>query len=288
MRSTTTPPKGGSSPQRGKQQRGKPRGGATPPRGKPRPTTGASKSGTARSGSAQATGKPRAAASTRANAAPRAAGTPRGPGQARQQDRATFRRRRLIVLTVLLVLVAGIVIGVRAGMGALAAADDVLPRAISTTPVVPRDPDDAPTGPPTEEELANPVDCRPSAIELTLDLPNSLKEGATTSVPVAVTNTGQVPCLVDVGARVQLVIYSGEDRVWTSQHCSNMGQRRVLLDVGGEDTMTFRWGGSRSASGCPSDQPVATAGTYRAVVTLVGAGDDPETLAETEATFTVK
>lgn len=191
-----------------------------------------------------------------------------------------------MALTIVLVLVAGIAIGVRAGLSALASADDMLPRAISTTPVVPPDPDDAPTGPPTEDELANPVDCRPSAIGLTLNAPGSVKEGATTSMPVAVTNTGQVPCLVDVGARVQLTIYSGDDLVWASQHCSGAGDRRILLDIDGEDTTSFRWNGKRSASGCPGEQAVAKPGTYRAVVTLVGA-DGEETLAEIEENFTI-
>ncbi|WP_420111033.1 hypothetical protein [Pseudactinotalea sp.] len=290
MRSTTTPPKGGSSPQRGTSQRAKARPGASQARGKPRPAAGKSGASAAgprgASGAAKATSTARNAAGARSQAR-RGPRTPQGSGTATQQDKARFRRRRLTVLTILLVLVAGIVVGVRAGVNALAAADDMLPRPISDTPVVPPDPDDAPTGPPTEEELANPVDCRPAAIELTLDMPNSVKEGAATAIPVTVTNTGQVPCLADVGSRIQLVIYSGDDQVWTSQHCSNAGERRVLLDIDGEDSASFRWNGSRSASGCP-DQAVAKAGTYRAVVMLLGGGEDPATIAETEATFTVK
>lgn len=250
-------------------------------------TTGTPKNGSARAGTAGGTKRAgtKTMAARRTTAARATAGT-RPVGKASQHDKATFRRRRLVALTILVVLVAGIALGVRAGMSALDAADDVLPRAFSTTPVVPRDADDAPTGPPTEEELANPVDCRPSAIGLTLDLESStLEEGATTSFPVTIANTGQVPCLVDVGSRIQLSIYSGDDLVWTSQHCSSAGDRRILLDIGDEDTASFRWAGSRSASGCPGDQPVAKAGTYRAVVALVDA--DGETLAETKETFTI-
>lgn len=199
-----------------------------------------------------------------------------------------FRRRRLVALTILLVLVLGAVVGFRAAVGAFAAADDVLPRELSATPIAHPDPDDEPTGPPTEEELANPVDCRPSAIELTIGMGKEVVSGATTSMPVTVSNTGQVPCLLDIGgAQVELTIYSGDDLVWTSQHCSTLGDRRILLDVGGADTVSFRWTGSRSAEGCPGDQSVAGAGTYRAVVTLVSAGDAPEQVATVEQAFTV-
>jgi hypothetical protein len=194
----------------------------------------------------------------------------------------------LLALTLLLVLAVGIVLGVRAVTGALAADDEILPRLVSPTPIAHESLDDAPTGPPTEEELANPVDCRPSAIGLTIGLASTtVAAGATTPVPVTVTNTGQVPCLVDVGAQLVLTIYSGDDLVWTSQHCAAGGARRILLDIGGEDVTSVRWAGTRSAEGCPADQPVAAPGSYRAVVTLVSAGDAPETLATVEQAFTV-
>lgn len=201
-----------------------------------------------------------------------------------------FRRRRLVVLVGLLVVVLAAVLGIRAAIGAIAHADDTLPRDVSTAPVLPPDPDDEPTGPPSEEELANPVDCRPHAVDLSIEMAaTTIKEGASTPMPVTVTNSGQVPCLLDVGgAQIALAIYSGDDLVWTSQHCSTRGDRRILLDVDDQDTISFRWTGARSATGCPEDQPVAGAGTYRAVVTLLTADEQPEEIATVEQPFTVK
>jgi len=209
-------------------------------------------------------------------------------GKAPRPGRATYRRRRLLALILLLALAVGVAFGVRAAADAIAAADETLPRLVSSTPIAPEDLEDAPTGPPTEEELANPVDCRPSAIGLTVDLASAtVAAGATTAMPVTVTNTGQVPCLVDVGARLVLTIYSGEDMVWTSQHCASGSARRILLDVAGEDATSFRWTGTRSAPGCPAEQPVAAAGTYRAVVTLMNADEAPEPIATVERAFTI-
>jgi hypothetical protein len=182
----------------------------------------------------------------------------------------------------------GVAFGVRAATDALAAADETLPRLVSSTPIAAEDLEEAPPGPPTEEELANPVDCRPSAIGLTVDLASTtVAAGGTTAMPVTVTNTGQVPCLVDVGAQLVLTIYSGEDMVWTSQHCASAGARRILLDVASEDVTSFRWTGTRSASGCPDGQPVAAAGTYRAVVTLMSVDEAPEVVATVEQPFTI-
>lgn len=209
-------------------------------------------------------------------------------GLSHTPDPAVFRRRRLLALTILLVLVAGVALGAQAVMRAIDAADDVIPRTVSTAPITPVDVDDEPTGPPTEEELANPVDCRPAAVDLAIGMGTTAVAGATTAMPVTVTNAGQVPCLLDIGgAQIELTIYSGEDLVWTSQHCSTLGDRRVLLDIGAADTVAFRWTGTRSAPSCPGDQPVAGAGTYRAVVVLETAGESPEQVATVEQVFTV-
>lgn len=186
-------------------------------------------------------------------------------------------------------LLTGLALGVRAAYLAItaAAADDPV---TVDTPEVTSAPEDAETtGPPTDDELANPVDCVPGAVAVSVGLPSStLARGASTSLPVTVTNTGPVPCLVDVG-RAQLVveIHSGDDLVWSSQHCGR-GERRVLLDIDGEDVTTFEWDGHRSWPSCPAKRPVAEPGTYRAVVTLTSAEGGGSELATTESVFTVR
>lgn len=188
------------------------------------------------------------------------------------------------MLIVLLVLVAGGVIGVRSAVAAVG--DQEAPPRTVTGEI---DPDaGGPTGPPTEWEMANPTDCRSDAVDVAVEMTRStVAQGATTKLPVTVTNTGQVPCLLDVGtAQLVVTIYSGDDKIWDSRHCSGDSDRRILLDVGGSDARTVTWHGVRSDTGCPDDPKKAKPGTYRVIATLLD--DNGDRLTRSEETFTVK
>ena len=79
------------------------------------------------------------------------------------------------------------------------------------------EPTEESTGP-DEEALANPVACQPDAVSVELGLSGGeVPAGSRVEVPVTITNTGQVPCLLDVGnASLELVVSSGADTVWTT------------------------------------------------------------------------
>jgi hypothetical protein len=89
--------------------------------------------------------------------------------------------------------------------------------------------------------------------------------GAGTRLVLTVRNTGTVPCTRGLGqGAVELVVTSGEDRVWSSDDCAPGGDEGVVeLAPGDVQTARATWPGTRSAPGCPPDQPVAQAGTYR-------------------------
>ncbi|MPV50450.1 hypothetical protein GCG21_10635 [Pseudactinotalea sp. HY160] len=196
----------------------------------------------------------------------------RGGAPSGRPDAATFRRRRLTVGLLALVLVAGLVIGGRALWGIVGGDRAGSADAGGSTPATP-------TGP-TEEELANPVACAAGALEVSIDLTgDTLRHGAGSDFPITVTNSGQVPCLVDLGyAGFELALFSGGDRVWTTADCH--GERpehqEYLFDLGYSQTTTIPWQGRRSAPDCAKDQNFADAGTYRARVTLhpVSRGED--------------
>jgi hypothetical protein len=232
-------------------------------------------------------GKPRAS-DARSRTGARASGTARPVGKPHGTNEATFRRRRLMVLVVVLVLVTGVVIGVRSAVAAvgdaIGAAEEPLPRTLGE-PIAQGGGDQG--GPPTAYELANPVACRPDALEIGVALSSaSVKKGATTQVPVTVTNAGQVPCLLQVGtAQVVLTIYSGDDKIWDSRHCGGGGDQRLLLDIGAADETMFTWHGVRSNADCPAKPASAKPGTYRVIATLLDA--DAERIARDEKTFTI-
>jgi hypothetical protein len=154
-----------------------------------------------------------------------------------------------------------------------------------TEPATDTTPDPA-TGTPDEDALSNPVGCLPAAVGLTLTpAAASTAAGSGLGAAVEIVNAGQVACLLDLGAgSLTLDVYSGEDRVWSTQDCpAAAAALPVLLDVGAGQSASFTWPGTRSAAGCPGGQPVAGAGTYRIVLALTTDGG-PVT---TEQAFTV-
>lgn len=145
-------------------------------------------------------------------------------------------------------------------------------------PPVELDPEPTATAPvgPTEEDLANPTECATEVLEVAVALAaDSLPAGQAANIPVTVRNTGEVPCLLDVGREsVTVTITSGDDQVWVSTHCGAglPSERRILLDVDAADTTVVAWSGTRSAPGCPGDQPATTSGTYRLYAEVLAGG----------------
>lgn len=184
--------------------------------------------------------------------------TQQAGGRARPDPR-TFRRRRLVVLVILVLLLGGISVGVWA----------LKNRFFPAAPATPEPAAVEPSGP-TEEDLANPTDCDAGALMVSIDLAaDSLPAAQPTNLPVTIRNTGEVPCLIDASAEaITLSLTSGDDTVWSSDHCGAglPPGRRLLLDIDAQDTSVVSWPGTRSEPGCPGDQPGAEPGTYRANV----------------------
>lgn len=186
------------------------------------------------------------------------------------------------MLSLALLLVAALGVGGYVGVRALIGVVGDLTASEGPTTTTEPSPGATPTEV-TTEQLANPVACEPDAVRLTAGLPDGgLRAGQETRVPVTVTNTGEMPCLVDVGpAGLRLELESGDDLVWSSEHCADPeSSRPLLLDVGAEEGATVTWPGTRSAQGCPSDQGPAEPGTYAltAVLDLGADVTDTETL----------
>ena len=80
-----------------------------------------------------------------------------------------------------------------------------------------------------------------------------------------VTNTGTTPCARDLGqAAVELLVVSGDDRIWSSDDCAPGGEAALtVLQPGQAETSTVTWPGTRSEPGCQGDDEPADAGTYR-------------------------
>lgn len=134
-----------------------------------------------------------------------------------------------------------------------------------SVPPTPADQDEEPDA----HALANPVQCHGEALDLTIDTDGRTHDGgAPVPIRVAVTNTGAVPCLVDMGHEEMMVtITSGADEIWQSEDCPRgAGERRLLLDIGADAAHTITWPGERCGGGTAGE------GTYRLAVELTATG----------------
>jgi len=128
---------------------------------------------------------------------------------------------------------------------------------------------------PSEEPEGGVPACAPAQLALAATPgAQSFPAGVDPTFEIAVTNSGPEPCLVDAGdGQREVLITSGDDRVWSSRDClAAEGQERTLLLAGGQSDVTqLGWSRERSAQGCADGLPSPGAGTYAVTVTLGGA-----------------
>ena len=91
--------------------------------------------------------------------------------------------------------------------------------------------------------------------------------GARPVLRLGVRNSGPVPCTRALGSgAVELLVFSGRDRVWSSDDCNPGGEQgEVLLQPQELRSITVTWSGRRSRGGCPAGAAVVEPGTYRVV-----------------------
>lgn len=170
---------------------------------------------------------------------------------------ATYWRRRAVVALALL-----LALWLLARLAGSLGGDDTLAPAAAPSPSSP-----APSSrPPTPSPSPAPGPCGDDVLEVRATAAaEDVAPGARTALTLSVRNTGPVPCVRALGqGAVELLVTSGEDRVWSSDDCAPGGvTEQVVLAPGEAREARATWPGTRSAPGCPPDQPVSPAGTYR-------------------------
>jgi hypothetical protein len=93
----------------------------------------------------------------------------------------------------------------------------------------------------------------------------SYRPGASPQLTVGVRNTGAATCTRDLGsAAVELLVLSGDDRIWSSGDCTPESDSDLRTLAPDEATTTsVTWDGRRSRPGCTGDREPARPGTYR-------------------------
>lgn len=76
--------------------------------------------------------------------------------------------------------------------------------------------------------------------------------GKTPIFSLKVTNSGSVPCEINLGTnQMEFLVTSGNDRVFSSKDCQDGGQDLVkVIPPGATETANFPWARTRSLPGC--------------------------------------
>lgn len=97
----------------------------------------------------------------------------------------------------------------------------------------------------------------------------SYATGESVRFTLTVRNTSARTCTRDVGPGARLyVVISGSDRIWSNLDCARGAAAVTTLPAGASKAFSVTWSGVRSAPGCPTGQPAASAGTYRLTARL--------------------
>jgi hypothetical protein len=176
----------------------------------------------------------------------------------------TYWRRRAVVGLLVVALVAGLV-WLLGGRG-----DDTLEPGERSTADPTAEPtagsDESDAGPKAEPTAEPAAACADDVLEVEAVSESAEQPaGASARLTLTVRNTGPVPCRRGLGqGAVELVITSGDDRIWSSDDCAPGGDEgEVVLEPGASQSARATWPGTRSAPDCPPEQAAAAPGTYR-------------------------
>jgi hypothetical protein len=118
-----------------------------------------------------------------------------------------------------------------------------------------------------------PSRCGPGQLRPTLTGKQLLKPKQVNTFSLSLMNTGAATCLVDVtAANFELKIYSGRDRIWSSDDCST-SVKTIHQNLSTQKSVNWQlaWNGRRSRKDCQSRMEIPKAGTYFATAQLLGA-----------------
>lgn len=204
---------------------------------------------------------------------------------AHRHSAAVYRRRRLVALIGIIVVLLGLGAGAWAVIAQPWASATPTPTVSSAAPSVDPaespDPTVEPSADPTEpaaEETPGIAPCQAAAITVEAVTSDAYASGENPQFSIALTNTGDEDCTINVGTNTQqFTVMSGEDVWWRSTDCQQEPSAMVVTLAAGQ-TVTSKepvvWDRTRSATNtCEStDRPRAAGGgaSYHLTVSIGG------------------
>lgn len=179
-----------------------------------------------------------------------------------------YKRRRQVVALLALLLIGGLVWAAIAIAGVFRGNE-----APAAAAVDPASTASSPSAAPTASASASPTPsatptkpvCNPASIEVTGS--TDAETYAADQSPVlslTVSNTGDVPCPVNVGtSQMEFLITSGEDRIFSSRDCQEGAEDlEVTIEPGESETARFTWERVRSTPECTEVDAAPGPGQY--------------------------
>ncbi|MGO2111623.1 MAG: hypothetical protein ACTH31_08425 [Pseudoclavibacter sp.] len=211
---------------------------------------------------------------------------------------SVYRRRRITVAVIAIVVIAFVWWAIAAVAGAVSGNADANATPVATTAAeataaagaTPSEPPET-TAPASDDADATdsptptptgPQDCAADTmiVEAFTDA-SSYAEGAQPQLTLRVTNAGESACVMDIGTATQVyTISSGADQIWTSTDCQENPTNEVVQIEAGQslDAPAVSWVRERSApETCDGERPAAVAGgaTYNLTVSIGGFTSGP-------------
>ena len=185
---------------------------------------------------------------------------------------SVYRRRRITVAVIALLLVGLLAWGVSAGISALRG--DQEDTGTATEP--PRET----TQPQPSAEAQQPDGmCSDTQVEVSAGTDaNSYTADKNPVLILGVKNASDTPCKLNVGTSQQeFLVMSGADRIFSTSDCAEQGED-VILEIapGQEESARFTWQRERSAPGCKAVNVQPRPGTYRFTAVLGGIESAPK------------
>jgi hypothetical protein len=197
-----------------------------------------------------------------------------------------YRRRRIAVLLLALLVIAGVVwlVIAQPWRGLVGALAGPAPASTSTasapvqTPAPAPSASPTPTPTPTSTEPPKPQPCDPEVIDLVPVVHGETFETKPVTLSIRLTNTGPVDCTLDVGTSKQrFVITSGKDTWWRSTDCQSKPSDMVVTLAAGqtvESAQPLTWDRTRSdVSTCGNENRPRAPGGGAAYHLQVEVGD---------------
>ena len=170
----------------------------------------------------------------------------------RKHSPSVYRRRRLVVLLGLLLVIAVVWLLIAQpwrGSAEPAARPAVTTATPSPTPTVSVTPTPTPTPTPSGTPTIGPCDANVMTVESVTDS-EVYASGVNPQLSIRLTNTGAVPCVINVGTSSQkFTISSGNDVWWRSTDCQTEPSDMIVTLTPGqvvESTAPLTWDRTRS------------------------------------------